>query len=291
MDIADLHLVRTILETGSLSATATHMGQSQPTLSRRLLRLEDQLQTKLFHRSPRGLSPTPLAHYIAAQADPIDRQLSTIKRHVELVTQLDHGTIRVGVGPIIAHLMMPYVLGQFIDTTGGAEISIVTEDDLSLLDLFGASELDVIIGPFATDYATDRNYVVKPMIGDRIIAVARPNHPVFDLDAPSLSQFPMAIPKTQGSLTQSGPEEVLGPARISVDNYALLKKMTMDRDLICGGPKAIFRDEIKAKTLKVVPVNLGLDWQSVLFVRPESLASPLLAHFVDLCETVSSNWT
>lgn len=286
MNIADLHLVRTILETGSLSSAAVRLGQSQPTLSRRLLRLEDQLQTRLFHRSPRGLSATDLAHFIADQTVPLDRQLAAIRRHVELVTNLDRGRIRVGVGPIIAQLMMPDVLGRFIDTTGSAEISVVTEDDQSLLAMLDASDLDIVIGPFPIDYGEAGQYAGRPMIGDRIIAVARPQHPIFSARNPSLTDYPMAIPKTQGSLLQTGPTETLGAARVSIDNYELLKHMTAHHDLICGGPEAIFHNEIRQGHMQQIDIDLGLYWQSVMLVRHESLNTPIVAHFVHLCETV-----
>lgn len=49
--------VRT-LELGSLSAAAREAGTTQPTVSKLLAQLEDDLGVRLFERSTRGLSPT-----------------------------------------------------------------------------------------------------------------------------------------------------------------------------------------------------------------------------------------
>ena len=45
-------------ETGSLGAAARALGESQPTLSRRLAQLETGLGQALFERTPRGLTAT-----------------------------------------------------------------------------------------------------------------------------------------------------------------------------------------------------------------------------------------
>ena len=58
----DWSLVRAFLavaETGSLSAAARNLSQSQPTLGRQIKLLEEQFNLRLFERQPRGLTLTP----------------------------------------------------------------------------------------------------------------------------------------------------------------------------------------------------------------------------------------
>ena len=52
MDIQDLEIIRAIHDTGSLSRASVDLHVSQPTLSKKLARLEHQLGTVLFHRYP-----------------------------------------------------------------------------------------------------------------------------------------------------------------------------------------------------------------------------------------------
>ena len=58
-------------QAGSLSRAAAMLGDSQPTLSRRLAQLEQALGQALFERSPRGLAPTPAGRALFKRALPL----------------------------------------------------------------------------------------------------------------------------------------------------------------------------------------------------------------------------
>ena len=116
--------------------------------------------------------PTETALYILSRAEPLRAHIAEIERHVELMTQLDTGHLNLGVGPIIEQVMLPEVLKIFVETTGDVDLSIVTEDEETLLAMFRASELDIVVGPFlAAEQIRDHTMAI-PMIKDTIIAVA-----------------------------------------------------------------------------------------------------------------------
>lgn len=58
----------TVTEAGSLSAAARRLGISQPTLSRRMAALEEELGAELFRRGPRGLELTEAGEAILEPA-------------------------------------------------------------------------------------------------------------------------------------------------------------------------------------------------------------------------------
>lgn len=180
IDLADINLLRVLIETGSIAGASQKLSQSQPTLSRKLSRIEDRFKVKLFYRTPKGLIATELATYIVTKADPIDAQISEIVRHVEMVSQLDTGKLRIGVGPIIEQILLPNVLETFVASTGKSMLSITTDDEANLLGLFEASKLDLIVGPFRADDQTLEGLKIVPMVQDDIIAVATPQHPIFN---------------------------------------------------------------------------------------------------------------
>lgn len=292
MDLSDIQIIRTIIRSGSLSEASTILNQSQPTLSRKLSRLEDRLQTQLFHRSPKGLVPTEIANYIISKAEPIDNQLKAIERHVELTTQLETGTLRVGVGPIIEQILIPEILIRFFETTGDVRITVITEDDANLIRLFKASAVDVIIGPFLSEEWDDKSVLAHPMIKDKIVAVARREHPIFDhanITEDIIQRFSWAVPKTQGSARQAPGAKPLQNLKILADNYDLLKRLTLSLDTICAGPRAIFKEEIEDGRLKEVDFDTGFVWESSLLVRPETLSTPLANCLVSICMDVADD--
>ncbi len=287
MDITDIDLIRAIVKTGSISEASTLINQSQPTLSRKLSRLEDQLKVELFHRSPKGLTPTDIALRILSKAEPLDHRLREIERYVELTTQLETGKINLGVGPIIEQILLPAVLSRFLETTGDVTVSIVTENAVTLLQMFEASELDLIVGPFRAGDQKSKDMLALPMIKDDIVAIARKHHPIFKIkkiDKEALSQFPLVAPNTSVAAKQAKGGPQIPKPKIRSDNYDLLKKIVLKSDALCVGPRAIFKDEMDEGHLREVKFDLRITWESALIIRSETMLAPLARHLVSLFE-------
>ncbi len=290
MDISDIDLIRTVSKSGSLTHSSSILNTSQPTLSKKLARLEDQLNAQLFHRSTTGLVPTEVANYIVSKSEPLRGQLTEIERHVELMTQLETGTVNLGVGPIIEQILLPSVLSEFIATTGDVALSIVTEDDETLLELFEASSLDLVVGPFRADDWQREGFMAIPMITDEVVAAARVGHPIFEyktIDEKVLNQFPWAAPKTPGTTRQAKGGPSLQDPKILSDNYDLLKKVTVNSDVLCAAPRAVFKEEMERGLLRELNVDLKVTWESALIIRAETLATALPKHAVGLFEAAS----
>ena len=99
-----------IVEAGSLSAAATQLGTSQPTLSRQIATLEAQLGTPLFQRGARRLQPTPAA---LALADPAQRMLAAVQACAlaadAVGTAADDlaGTVRLTASEVVSAQVLP----------------------------------------------------------------------------------------------------------------------------------------------------------------------------------------
>lgn len=290
MDVQDIELIHAIAETGTISQACNELNMSQPTLSKRLARLEHVLDAQLFHRYPRGLAPTEVANYILSKADPLRHQISEIERHVEMMTQLEAGKLKLGVGPIIEQILLPDLLLEFINTTGSVQLTILTEDESTLLSMLDASELDVIVGPFDADAMERDDRLVMPMISDSIISVARPDHPIFavkNYNGSNLLDYPWVAPITQGTVEETASSPVIELMKIRSENYGMLKRLTSSTDVICAGPRAVFRQEFEAGTLREIKTDLGLTWKSALITRPETFATPLARHLVGMFESAA----
>lgn len=83
---------------------------SQPTLSAMLQKLEEELDVRIFERSNKSVTPTPIGEKIIRQAE---RAIAESSRIEELVSEnkgVISGALTLSVGPTIA----PYILPQFI---------------------------------------------------------------------------------------------------------------------------------------------------------------------------------
>lgn len=281
METTDIKLIRTITEQGSLTRAAELLHISQPTLSKKLARVESQLKTRLFYRSPTGVVPTEIARYIVASSDSIQAQIMRIERHVQQLSELATGEIRLGVGPIIEQVLLPELALRFVEVTGNVRISIFTDHAEKLLARLHSADLDIIAGPFrATEHPDLAGF---PLIKDSFTTVARTGHPLFlDAQQADIRSFPTASPVPEGAVT-SGPLAYPESAKqIVCDNYSLLKHLTLNSDCLCRAPLYVFREELANGTLRVVQTQSQLTWESACLVRPESVDTPLVKLVVDL---------
>ncbi len=86
MNLVDLETFVWVAELGSLTAAAKQLAVPKSTVSRRVARLENELQTALVHRTARAIVLTERGEQLATRSAPAFREL----RHVEH-TLFEHG--------------------------------------------------------------------------------------------------------------------------------------------------------------------------------------------------------
>src|SRR6187401_2403618 len=93
--IRDLEWLVSLADHQHVTDTAAMLGVSQPTLSRALTRIEDELGTRLFERVPEGLTTSPNGEFVVAGAREVLGRYQQLL--VELETRLDpdRGLVRL----------------------------------------------------------------------------------------------------------------------------------------------------------------------------------------------------
>jgi DNA-binding transcriptional LysR family regulator len=97
-----------VAETGSLTAAARALGTSQPTASRAIAALEEELGASLFVRHSRGLGLTERGAELFAEAKRLDDGVQALFRHAAGLRELPAGTVRLSVNePLGVHVLPP----------------------------------------------------------------------------------------------------------------------------------------------------------------------------------------
>lgn len=115
MTLQQLHYIIAVDKFRSFAKAADSCGITQPTLSKMIANLEDELDIRIFDRSNRRVAPTAIGREIIAQAIHAVRESARIREIVDDTKNSLSGELNMAVGPSIA----PYLLPQFIRVYSG----------------------------------------------------------------------------------------------------------------------------------------------------------------------------
>ena len=149
-----------VADTGSLSAAARRLHQSQPTLGRHIRALESQLGVELFTRAPRGLVPTDAAldllPHVRAMAEAAARlSLAASGKSASLA-----GTVRLTASTVVSHFVLPPILARLRSEWPEIELELVPSDTTENL-IFREADIAIRM------YRPEQPDVITRHIGDR----------------------------------------------------------------------------------------------------------------------------
>lgn len=120
MTLQQLQYIISVEHHRSFAKAAESCGITQPTLSKMIANLEEELGVKIFYRSSRHVSLTETGQDIIRQAVKTVMEAERIKEIVAETKDTVSGELRLSIGPTIA----PYVLPEFIKKYSAANPSV-----------------------------------------------------------------------------------------------------------------------------------------------------------------------
>lgn len=113
MDRSDLEMLVTLHREGSLTAAASRLHTAQPALSRRLRRLERDLDVILFERGRRGATATPAGRVVIDASAAALRAIAEVERQARRAAAGETGTLEIGTTPTLGADALPAALAAF----------------------------------------------------------------------------------------------------------------------------------------------------------------------------------
>ena len=138
-----IDVFRAIMEAPSLTAAATMLGTSQPTLSRELGEVEDLLGYKLFLRVGRRLQPTASAITLFREIQRSYIGLSHILATAARIGTFEEGQLSVACVPRFAHALLPLVCKRFNAAHQGVGLALVPQEPPLLEEWLTAQRHDL----------------------------------------------------------------------------------------------------------------------------------------------------
>ena len=177
MDIHKLHAFVAVVEESNISKAAVRLHMQQPPLTRLIKSLEEELETALLKRLPRGVEVTEAGKVLYQEAITILAHAQSIPKRVKNIAQGLEGQINIGFTYSAGfHPFLAAVLRQFREKFPNVAIHLEEESSSALTDAVINEKLDIV---FLRKPAPKHAAVQTMHVLDEPLIVALPsNHPL-----------------------------------------------------------------------------------------------------------------
>jgi LysR family transcriptional regulator, hydrogen peroxide-inducible genes activator len=174
MEFHQLRYVCAIADTSSFSRAAERCQVAQPSLSQQILKLEEDLGTKLFDRLGRSVRLTEAGRAFLPHARSILSQMETARSSAVDKCADVRGSVAVGVIPTIAPYLMPRYMTAFTKKYPEAKLRIVEETTPILIESLRDLSIDLAILALPLRH---KDLELFPFRTEPLFAALPKNHP------------------------------------------------------------------------------------------------------------------
>ncbi|WP_342387921.1 LysR family transcriptional regulator [Salinicoccus bachuensis] len=279
MDDIDWLVVSELYSSKNVTRTAETLYISQPTITKKLKKIEEKFNITIYTRKSKGIEFTAEGQYLARKAREISNEMDQVKRDVRSMSHQTVGKLNIGVSNHIAKYQLPEILSAFREHYPLVEYNIHSGYGKEIYKLMNTQNIH--LGFIRAEY--DWNGCKDKLGEDPVCLVYR--EPISKKDLPALSK----IEYQTGSTTKAMIEnwwalhfEVPPAVGMQVDNVEGCKEMVMN-----GFGYGILPESIMADEDSLYKERLMLDDQTPLvastwmYYTESLLENKIIAEFVE----------
>lgn len=286
MELRQLEYFQMASRLKNITRAAERLNVSQPNITVAIKKLEAELEIQLFDRSQKQLSLTPEGVVFLSRVELALRNIQDAVLEVNDYKQLQKGTIKIGIPPMIGAYLFPKIFSGFKRQYQYLSIYLYEEGSIAIREKIERDELD-----FGIVIITDAspNLQLFPIAKSQLLACVPPSSPLSDQLSINLGQLDNAnvIMLKEGSylrhlLQQKFKAESILPNIVLESNQVETIKGLVASDV----GLAFLLDFIlqDAKGLRLLPlsepinVEIGLAWKKDRYISRAAQA------FIDFCK-------
>ncbi|UYQ76135.1 LysR family transcriptional regulator [Glutamicibacter sp. JL.03c] len=194
MNLEQLRGFITIAEVGHFTHAAELLHLAQPSLSRQISTLEQELGSELFHRARGNISLTAAGQALLPRARRMLADEETIRSEMADLAGLRRGRVRLGAPPTLCVSLVAEVLDAFHDRYPGVQLQIFEAGSHRLLEQLGGGELDLALIVTSEHAVNDQHLQNLPLLEEELVVIDsldRPRLPeTTELDLRTLAPVP-----------------------------------------------------------------------------------------------------
>ncbi|MDD6325047.1 MAG: LysR family transcriptional regulator [Lachnospiraceae bacterium] len=242
MSIRHLTIFLAVADCGTMSAAASHLYLSQPTVSQAIRELEQHYHGLLFERLGKKLYLTDLGQLLLAQARDLITRFTELEQ--QMLSQGQTATLKLGSTLTVGTCLTPSVILALEDAHPGLEVCSYVSNTAEIEQKLLRAELDAAIVEGAIQ---SPDLIALPIIDDCLVLAVGTRHPFYEKDClfiHELNQQPFAM-REKGSGT-----------RWLFEEYAARHGLSIRIRWEANCPRAILNAVLYNKVLSVMSLRL-----------------------------------
>jgi LysR family nitrogen assimilation transcriptional regulator len=279
MEFRQLESLVAIADTGSISRAAVAVNLAQPSLSRQIALLEEELGQRLLVRTGRGVALTAAGEAFIVHARSILETSRRARDELRDMSDNPGGRVTVGMPPRVALGMSVPLIQGFRKRFPRAVITVLEGLSLSLRESLVAGRLDMAL---MFDPLPSPQLAYEPLLRERLLLVAPPHSKLpARVGLAALASYPMVLPNAPNAI-RGLLEPVLAPRGITLEVLAEVGAVQTVLALVAEGvgctivPESALATSSDAEKLPRAPIGPPAIWNKLVLATPLARPGTLL---------------
>ncbi|NPC94560.1 LysR family transcriptional regulator [Bacillus sp. WMMC1349] len=294
MDMRHLTYFLEVARLKSFTKAAQALYISQPTISKMIKNLEEELGIELFYRRGRQIELTDAGQSMYVQAQKITKSFQNITSELNDLMNVEKGHVRIGLPPMIGSGFFPKVVGDFRDKYPNVTFQLVENGSIKVQEDIEEGSLDIGVVVLPTKEEIFHSFTI---VKENLMLVVHPSHRYAERDEVELQElreepfiffsedFVLHERITSACLKMGFQPNVIYES----SQWDFISEMVSANLGIGMLPERICRD-LDADRVKIIPVvNPSIPWHIAVIWRKDRYLSFAARAWID--HTKSYQWS
>lgn len=180
MELRKLRYFVAVAQSGSISRASSRLGIAQPTLTRQIQALEEDLKCLLFYRNGRGIALTTAGERLYSTLDPMLTTFDQVRQEILEESTVPSGSIRFGIPPSIGSTIVAPLAIRFRQSCPDVHLHVVEAFSGTLFEWLEQGTIDLGI---LYDARRSRSMHVQTALDENLYLIDRPGEGIDDRPA------------------------------------------------------------------------------------------------------------
>jgi DNA-binding transcriptional LysR family regulator len=290
MDLRRLKQFVSVAKTGSFGRAAAVLNMTQPSLTRNIRALEEEVGVVLFERGPKGTLLTAAGHKFLPRAQSIIDEASRAITELNPLHAAENQRVKLGLSGNLIFDMAPNAIAQSIHESPDLSLEVTTGNFKTLIESLRRYDIDLVLC-LAPDFTGIRGTELldlrfESFSNETIVPLAPKGHPILERRPTMalLSEERWAIPSQISALYRFESAFHRHGLKIPVQNLnssslVLLMRVVRQSQLLTILPARIVSEEVASGELAILETpELHFDFV-VALISLQKTHSPAVSRF------------